>query len=153
MIFKNIRIPPVVYMVLISIFIYINKVFLPIYTIVNYPYNNIWIFIIIASVIFDLWLVSLFFRQKTSSNPIYFENTSKMITSWIYKYTRNPMYLWMLFMIFWFSIFVWDISWLIWLIVFYYIITYLQIIPEEIFLEKKFWKEYLEYKKRVKRWL
>lgn len=149
----ELKIPPLMYLFTICVWIYLLKIYFPIYTFIDQPYNFIWIIIFICAWLFDLYLVYTFYKNNTSSNPITLKNTNCVLTTWIYSYTRNPMYLGMLFMILGVVIFLWNLLWLLWIIIFYYCITYLQILPEEDFLENKFGREYINYKKNVRRWL
>jgi protein-S-isoprenylcysteine O-methyltransferase Ste14 len=97
--------------------------------------------------------VKVFTAAHTSSNPVSLDNTSKIIDYGVYGYSRNPMYIGMMVMIIGFMIFLGDVSGLFGCVMFYLVITYLQIIPEERFLETKFGTDYIEYKKRVNRWI
>jgi len=79
--------------------------------------------------------------------------TAGFVTSGIYQYTRNPVYLGFVLMLiglalsmgtYWGVILAWP------LVVF---MNNLVIKPEEISLEKRFKDRYIEYKSKVRRWL
>ncbi|HHF7318970.1 TPA: isoprenylcysteine carboxylmethyltransferase family protein [Haemophilus influenzae] len=115
-------------------------------------------FAIIAFVISLSFLIALssvmhFFICKTSINPRDFKGTTKLVSTGIFRFSRNPMYLSLLLML---------IAWVLWLgnslawldiIVFVLAINQFQIAKEEAYLENKFGDEYRRYKQKVRRWL
>lgn len=101
----------------------------------------------------DLAALWSFKKAKTTVNPINPEKTSKVVTTGIYRYTRNPMYLGMLLLLFAFAIYLNTASpWLI-PVLFVWVITVSQIKREEQTLEKLFGQDYVMYKQAVRRWL
>ena len=97
--------------------------------------------------------VSKFVKSKTTIDPIKFKKVNKLVTSGIYKYSRNPMYLGLLLIVISSSILYLNIYSVITPIFFYYWINRFQIKREEIFLTEKFGKEYLLYMTRTRRWI
>ena len=94
-----------------------------------------------------------FRRAKTTVNPLTPQAASAMVTSGIYRLSRNPMYLGLLFML---------IGWAIWLShllafalcpLFILYMNRFQIEPEERALTAKFGKEFRDYTRSVRRWL
>ena len=94
-----------------------------------------------------------FIRSKTTIDPIKFKRVNKLITSGIYKYSRNPMYLGFLIIVISTSIFYLNIYSITTPFFFYFWINRFQIKREEIFLTEKFGKEYLQYKTKTRRWI
>lgn len=97
--------------------------------------------------------VIAFLQSKTTANPKRPSEASKLVSTGIYRYSRNPMYLGMLCLL---------ISWLFYLgnplsilgiIVYMAYLTRFQIIPEERVLQEKFQDDFLDYTRRVRRWL
>ena len=84
-----------------------------------------------------------FIKSKTTIDPIKFKKVNKLITSGIYKYSRNPMYLGLLMIVTSTSLFYLNIFSIITPILFYFWINRFQIKREEIFLTEKFGKEYM----------
>jgi len=90
---------------------------------------------------------------KTTVNPLKPDTASALVTSGIYQFTRNPMYVgFVAFLFAWTSYLgsVWGIG----LIVIY--IAYIQrfqIMPEERALTKIFKEEYEQYRMKVRPWL
>ena len=104
-----------------------------------------------------LWLdfaaVWLFRRAKTTVNPIRPNNASSLVTSGIYQYTRNPMYVGNLIFL---------LAWLVWLgslfgfiglVIYVAYMNQFQIKPEEKALTKLFNNEYRLFCSQVRRWI
>ena len=94
-----------------------------------------------------------FIKSKTTIDPIKFKKVNKLITSGIYRYSRNPMYLGLLMLVTSTSIFYLNIFSITTPFFFYYWINKFQIKREEIFLTEKFGNEYLLYKTKTRRWI
>ena len=94
-----------------------------------------------------------FIKSKTTIDPIKFKKVNKLITSGIYKYSRNPMYLGLLMIVISTSIFYLNIFSITTPFFFYFWINRFQIKREEIFLTEKFGKEYSLYKSKTRRWM
>ena len=94
-----------------------------------------------------------FIKNKTTVNPVKIENASTLVNSGIFKYTRNPMYLGMLFILISISLNFNLYGGIIVVLFFYFFIDKFQIVPEEKIMEEIFGDEYVEYKKTTRRWL
>lgn len=100
-----------------------------------------------------LWSGLEFRRYRTTVNPMDPTRTTDLVTSGIYKYSRNPMYVgFVLFLLGWASFLGSLISSIVIILFVWYLSKY-QIEPEERVLEKKFGSLFTEYKKRVRRWI
>jgi protein-S-isoprenylcysteine O-methyltransferase Ste14 len=96
----------------------------------------------------------LAFRQsKTTVNPLKPERTAAVVNHGIYRFTRNPMYLGMVCMLL--ALAVYLGLWLCFAgpVAFVIYITNFQIKPEERVLERLFGAPYIDYCKRIRRWL
>ncbi len=94
------------------------------------------------------------FRQAgTTVNPLHPERASSVVTSGIYRYTRNPMYVGVAFVLLGCFLAFGAFSAAIGLPAFVAYINRYQIAPEERILEAKFGSAYVSYKERVRRWL
>jgi len=94
-----------------------------------------------------------FIKSKTTIDPIKFKKVNKLITSGIYKYSRNPMYLGLLIIVIATSIFYLNIFSITTPILFYCWINRFQIKREEVFLKEKFGNEYVLYMTKTRRWI
>jgi len=118
------------------------------------PNQNLISFIILlVGVLILINPILKFIKSKTTIDPIKFKKVNKLITSGIYKYSRNPMYLGLLMIVISTSIFYLNIFSLTTPILFVCWINRFQIKREEIFLAEKFGKEYMLYKTKTRRWI
>ncbi len=97
--------------------------------------------------------VSSFKRQKTTVNPISIEKASSLVVNGVFKYSRNPMYLGMLFILLGLTFKFNLIGGLLFTSIFVIFISIFQIKPEEAAMEKLFDQEWKDYIKNVRRWL
>ncbi len=109
--------------------------------------------LIVAGLSLDLIAAIQFHRAKTTINPLRPENSSSVVTTGLYRFTRNPMYLGMLTALFGFAFLLKSLSGFLALPVFVLLINQLQIIPEEKTLTQLFGDSYQEYLNKVRRWL
>ena len=91
--------------------------------------------------------------KKTGTNIEPWKKTSKLISSGIYRFTRNPIYL--SFLVIGTGIgFAANNAWiLLMMIPLVLVLTHFVIAKEERYLETSFGEEYLSYKRKVRRWL
>jgi protein-S-isoprenylcysteine O-methyltransferase Ste14 len=97
--------------------------------------------------------VSSFKRQNTTVNPISIEKASSLVVNGVFKYSRNPMYLGMLFILLGLTFKFNLIGGLLFTSIFVIFISIFQIKPEEAAMEKLFDQEWKDYIKNVRRWL
>ena len=146
-----IKIPPplIVLVLIVSIYFSSKKIDL-----INIPMQlEISIFILSAGILIFINPVLQFVKSKTTVNPIQFEEVNKLVTSGIFKYSRNPMYLGMLMIVLSTSIFYLNVYSILTPLLFILWINKFQIKREEEFLIEKFGDEYLSYKKKTRRWI
>ncbi|MAG18757.1 MAG: hypothetical protein CMB98_01600 [Flavobacteriaceae bacterium] len=122
--------------------------------IIHLPYKySISVLILLVGTLILISPVFKFIKSKTTVNPVKFKKVNKLVTSGIYKYSRNPMYLGMILIIISTSIYYLNYYSLVTPFIFYFWINRFQIKREEIFLTEKFGKEYLSYMSKTRRWI
>jgi protein-S-isoprenylcysteine O-methyltransferase Ste14 len=94
-----------------------------------------------------------FRRAKTTVNPLKPEASVALVSTGLYSFTRNPMYLGMVLALFAWAVYLSSIWSFVGPVLFALYITRFQIIPEERALERLFGESFAQYKKRVRRWL
>ena len=107
----------------------------------------------LVGVLFDAAAFIAFRRARTTVNPLKPQSASSLVTSGIYRITRNPMYVGLVFFLC-----AWAVvlgSWFAFLgpLAFAAYIGQFQIAPEEKALYALFGEPYREYQERVRRWL
>lgn len=94
-----------------------------------------------------------FRRAGTTVNPLRPSASSALVTSGIYRRTRNPMYLGQALVLFGAMVYLQNLIALLVVPLFLAYITWLQILPEERALMARFPEAYAQYRHRVPRWL
>ena len=97
--------------------------------------------------------IGLFKREDTTILPFNPDKTSALVTNGIYKTTRNPMYLGMAFILIAAVFATRQPVGLLAVLAACVYLTQFQIKPEEQALEQTFGQSFLDYKKRVRRWI
>jgi protein-S-isoprenylcysteine O-methyltransferase Ste14 len=92
-------------------------------------------------------------QKRAGTDPIPFNPSTRIVSRGLYRFTRNPMYIG-------FALFTLGIAILcnsIWVLlaapVGLILVDRLVVVREERYLERKFGDEYLNYKRRVRRWI
>lgn len=147
----NNKIPPPIVTLTFGLFIYFSKSFFP-------EFNNDLLGIasglsLIIGIGVLISAVASFRKQKTTVNPLDIEKASSLVISGVFKYSRNPMYLGMVFILLSIALKFNLIGGIILTLLFAIFITRFQIIPEEVVMEKLFKEEFDSYKKKTRRWL
>jgi protein-S-isoprenylcysteine O-methyltransferase Ste14 len=92
-------------------------------------------------------------QKRAGTDPIPFNPTTRIVAHGLYRFSRNPMYLGFALCTFGLAILV-DSAWmLLALPIGLVLVDRIVITREERYLERKFGDEYLNYKRRVRRWL
>lgn len=99
------------------------------------------------------WAMLSFLEANTTVNPMKPSSASSLVTSGIYRHTRNPMYLGMLFILIGWALYLANILTFLVLPAFILYMNQFQIKPEERALTARFGREYLEYMAQVHRWI
>lgn len=94
-----------------------------------------------------------FWSLKTTVNPMKPTSASFLVTSGIYRFTRNPMYLGLLLLLAGWALYLANILAFPFLPAFILYMNRFQIKPEERALTDRFGQKYLEYASRVNRWI
>ena len=110
-------------------------------------------FMIISGLIIILSAIILFKKYQTTITPLNPSNATKLITDGIYKFSRNPMYLGLLLVLLGISIILNLTGGFFLIPLFILYLNLFQIIPEENAMVDLFKDEFLEYKKKVRRWI
>lgn len=121
-------------------------------TVVPYTAETGTVFIVLGIAIIAAGMTQ-FARAKTTVNPIDLTESTALVTGGIYEYTRNPMYLGMVFILLGWGLHLDSLINILCIALFLIIITAWQIKPEEAALRKLFDDEYEAYCRRVRRWL
>ena len=93
------------------------------------------------------------FSAKTTVNPLRPSRASSLVTTGIFRLSRNPIYLGDLLVLAALAVWLGNVVNLLLLVPFVWYINRFQIIPEERALADRFGASYVAYCSRVRRWL
>jgi protein-S-isoprenylcysteine O-methyltransferase Ste14 len=123
----------------------------PVMRVVAVPYRYLGIVPIVFGVVLNIWADALFKKKATTVKP--YEDPSKLEVSGPFRISRHPMYLGMAAILFGSAVALGSLATFV-LPMIYVIITELMFIRfEERNLERIFSSEYIEYKRKVRRWI
>jgi protein-S-isoprenylcysteine O-methyltransferase Ste14 len=106
-----------------------------------------------AGLAFDLFGLLAFRALRTTVNPMRPQRASALVTSGVYRITRNPMYVGMCCLLSGWAIYLSALLPFAGPVLFVLYITRFQIQPEERVLGQLFGEQYTQYTTRVRRWL
>lgn len=115
------------------------------------PMTYIGAILIILGIIIDICSVIAFAKAGTPIKP--FTVSKQLVTQGLYKFTRNPMYLGMVFILLGSAVLMGGITPILLIPLFIWIIQRNFIRHEEKMLEEIFGDNYLVYKNKVRRWI
>ena len=147
-----IRLPATLVVLIIAMMLMVGELGIaPVYSFENQSTISITIFII------GLLMIAvsgyLFRVAKTTVNPLTPDKTKQLVTTGIYRFSRNPMYIGFLLMLFSCAIFVGSFINLVFFPLYIIVANRLYIASEERALNQLFGDEYEAYKHKVRRWL
>ena len=145
------RIPPPLIAMLCVLIIFLSKSIFPSFV---FSYK-LQLGIFVSTIGFLLLVVSIksFIDNKTTINPLNLKKSTYLVTSGVFRFSRNPMYLGMVLFLLGTAIILNIIGGLIISILFIFYMNFFQIIPEEKALQNLFGKNYRNYRKTVRRWI
>ncbi len=123
--------------------------FFPVKIVIHKPYSYLGIVVMFVGVFMAI-RTSIFFRRAGNSFSLQ-GDSSKLITTGLFSYSRNPMYLGILFWLIGLAVLLGSLTAFIYPVIFFALAN-LMISYEEKQLENMYSKEYINYKNRVRRW-
>lgn len=148
---KQSKILPPTYFYLLLILSIIFHFLLPLVVIIKPPLSYLGIIPIILGIHLNIWTDKLFKTKKTTVKP--YEKPSQLITEGPFKISRHPMYLGMLLILLGIAIILGSIITFIFPILFILFMEILFIPFEEKNLKEIYKRNYINYRKRVRRWV
>jgi len=107
--------------------------------------------LILKWLVLAVWAVRTFRRVGTTPNPT--KPTTALALGGPYRFTRNPMYVGLTLMQVGVALAANALWPLVFVVLSIVVAQRTVIVPEEAYLARKFGAPYLEYKKRVRRWI
>lgn len=149
----ELKIIPVIQVIIAWILMTLLQYLFPAFTFDSTLNSSLAILLLAIGILIGFFAIYSFRHHNTTVNPTTPEESSKVVDSGIYQFSRNPMYLAMLLALMAYTCYLGNplnVS-ICWLFIWY--ISKYQIIPEERMLTKLFGQHYRDYQRRVRRWL
>lgn len=143
-------VPPFYLIITIALMVTLHKL-LPLATVVPPPWSYAGAVVMLTGLGILMWSARLFARAETPIKP--FEESTRLITGGMYRLTRNPMYLGMVFMLLGIALLLGTLSPFLPIPLFVWLIHSVFILNEEVMMEDLFGEEYREFRQRVRRWI
>lgn len=149
----ELAIPPPIVTLVTALIMWLFSLMLPALTLG--PISNVFGLIVIGLAGLGIGLAGIiaFQRAQTTADPRKPDAASKLVTSSIYRLTRNPMYLGILLLLIAWAMFLDNALSLLFAFAFVPYIQRYQIRPEERSLQEKFGNEFIAYKEKVRTWI
>ncbi|MCK0147017.1 isoprenylcysteine carboxylmethyltransferase family protein [Arenibacter sp. F26102] len=148
----KLKIPPIVVTFLFGLFMYLLAKYLPVGYFEFFGRYYLMFFLCFLALLIGIVSLFQFFRAKTSRDPLAPAKTSRLVTSGLYQYSRNPMYLALLLLLLAWGLYLGNAFNTLLAAGFVFYMNTFQIIPEEEVLANKFGKEFHKYCVMVRRW-
>ena len=147
----NNKIRPPIVTLAFGLMIYFSRNIFP--DINNIIFYILSLFFIILGPFILISAVRSFKAEQTTINPININNASSLVISGVFKYSRNPMYLGMVFILLALSFRFNLVGGILFTSIFIMYITKFQIIPEEAAMKSIFGEDFNKYKNKTRRWI
>ena len=142
--------PPTFFFIFLMIAVLIHFV-LPILQLINYPLNWSGLLFILAGGILNIWTDRLFKKNNTTVKPN--ETPTSLIKNGPFKFSRNPMYLGMEFLLIGVGLILGSVTSFVGAVLFPLTMELKFIRQEEKIMAEKFGDKFETYKKKVARWI
>jgi protein-S-isoprenylcysteine O-methyltransferase Ste14 len=129
----------------------LSHLFIPLATVIQYPWNAAGLIPLTAGIALNLIADRSFKKHGTTVKP--FEASTALITSGVYRISRHPMYLGMVFILTGVALLLGSLSPYIIIPIFALLMDRIFISTEENMLETNFGDNWKQYKSTVRRWL
>lgn len=147
------KIPPPVVMVLLGAVVYGVASLLPALSFEFALRTTLSIALVLAGLALNILPALAFLRAGTTFNPLRPASATSLVTSGIYRHTRNPMYLGDSVILLGWALYLGNAAAFVAVPAFMLYITRFQIQPEERYLSARFPEAYASFCKRTPRWL
>ena len=149
----SLKVPPPLVMVVHMILVWLVAKLLPNLN-YSFPWQRDLVLILgVAGVAIAMVAMGLFRRAKTTTDPLNPTKAESLVTTGVYRFTRNPMYLGLILILLAWIIMKGNPINLVFLTTCMWYLTKYQIKPEEAALRERFGEDYLNYKSQVRRWI
>lgn len=151
--FLELKIPPVALFLLIGVGMWLLSRVAPVFYLAFPARNIVAVSCVLIGLLVGVAGVLSFRSARTTVDPRFPEKSSAVVSTGIYRRSRNPMYLGLLIILLGWALFLADGFSLVGLPLFAGYMNRFQIRPEEQAMAMKFGDEYRAYTETVRRWI
>ena len=148
----NLKVPPMVFLLLVGILMKVVANLLPFQNFSLMMSSMIGTILAFFGIVISLLGVYEFRKAKTTVDPRNPHKSEFLVRAGIYKFSRNPMYLGFLIILFGWWVILENYLEFYFIPLFVLYMNLFQIKPEEMCLSQKFGEAYTEYCNEVRRW-
>ena len=148
---KDKKVLPPTYLLVAIVLMLVLHFLLPVYKIIPIPWNILGIVPLACGIALNLVADRAFHQAQTTVKP--FEESSALITTGVFRISRNPMYLGYVLIPVGVALIVRSVTPCAVIPVFAILMDRVFFRVEEQMLEKRFGEVWLEYAKKVRRWV
>ncbi|GAB3522841.1 methyltransferase family protein [Photobacterium alginatilyticum] len=148
----DLKLPPPVVLLITLGGMYLLSQYWPLWTFTFWGQFLLVLVFCLGGTLVGLAGVMSFAKERTTVDPRNPHKASSLVTSGIYRFSRNPMYLGLVLFLIAAFIYLSALSALVMIPLFIFYMNNFQIGPEEDVLEAIFGEEYRQYCEQVRRW-
>ena len=148
---SNGRILPPMYLFTSLASMVLLHLFLPVSQLISYPWNAAGIIPLLLGMTLNISADRAFKKTGTTVKP--FEVSTTLVTSGVFRYSRNPMYLGMVMILTGVAFLLGALSPFIIIPIFAITMDRVFIVSEENMLDQRFGGKWQQYKENVRRWI
>lgn len=149
----ELKVPPVALVLILALATWLLSVYVPSLAFATPWRAAVAVAFVGVGIVISLVGVVAFRQANTTVNPTKPGTTSAMVTSGVYRLSRNPMYVGFFFVLIGWALFLSHALAFAILPVFVMYMNRFQILPEERALSAKFGREFTDYRHSVRRWV
>lgn len=149
----ELKVPPLLLVAITAFAMWLSAVALPGLSSSHAYRVPVAVVILLAGLAIAVLGVLSFRSARTTVNPLNPASTSSLVTTGVYRWTRNPMYLGFLLMLIAWGVWLSHVTAVAWVVLFAWYLQRFQIVPEERILKSMFGEKFDEYARKVRRWL
>lgn len=149
----DLKIPPVAVVIFFAVVMVIMAKLLPELSFVFWGRLVVAIALTLAGVVISLAGILAFRQHRTTVNPLNPKAATAIVTTGVYRFTRNPMYMGFILILAGWATFLANLGAALVLPICVFYLTQFQIKPEERILLEKFGKPFADYRTKVRRWV
>jgi protein-S-isoprenylcysteine O-methyltransferase Ste14 len=142
--------PPIYFLLSIAAMVLLHFLS-PAAKIAPYPWNLLGILPLVIGISLNLIADAAFKKEQTTVKP--FEKSAALVVTGVFQISRHPMYLGMVLMLLGIAILMGTLTPSIVVVIFVILIELVFVRTEERMLEQQFGATWLDYKKKVRKWV